>query len=364
MKQATQAIRQAMRQAIRSGRRSTAFSTLVILGLMALLSTACVGRDESPIQIGLKRVALDLAFKGDEEEKKPPRQIVQEAPPVIQTDFTITPQNELVLRPVPPFEPFPVLPDECPAAGPNAVPEQPVTVAINNPPLEGTYPAHNDGKLKVTAGAFNFEGPYPLLGEVRIENVTDETSPPSALGGAGSRTIEFDRVTPVGNTTSTDRYRVTASELQLVSREIETEDGTFTFTPTPPVTIVGLGSGEGDSWTSAGTDLTTGGTMVVEGSILKRELVDLCGDVYDTYRVQSSERLIALAGDQSFVQVTDDTSNPPGEEGPGQPNFYNVATQMGGHLLRTETHRTTTAGELIVEEDNVQTLDTADPEPL
>jgi hypothetical protein len=190
---------------------------------------------------------------------------------------------------------------------------------------------------------------------VEIANVTDVTAPPDALG-VEVRTIEFDHVLPLGNTTTTTRYRVTSEELQLVRRQITTADTEFVFTPTPPVTMMLLGTGEGDTWTSAGTDLATGASMVVAGQILSREAVDLCGTMYDTYRVQSSERLVLLSGDGAFAQVTDDTS----AEG-GEPNFYNVATHLGGLFVRTETHMTTTASNLVVEEDNVATFDTVEP---
>lgn len=96
--------------------------------------------------------------------------------------------------------------------------------------------------------------------------------------------------------------------------------------------------------------------MVVEGEILEREPVDLCGEMYDTYRVRSSERLILLEGPGAFTQVTDDTT----VEG-GEPNFYNVATHFGGLFVRTESHMTTTAAGLVIEEDNVSTLDGVEP---
>ena len=70
------------------------------------------------------------------------------------------------------------------------------------------------------------------------------------------------------------------------------------------------------------------------------------------------ERLVQLSGPAPFTQLTDDTA----AEG-GSPNVYNVATHLGGLFLRTETHMTTTAGGLVVQEDNVSVFNTVSPAP-
>jgi hypothetical protein len=329
-------------------RRPLTASWLVAL---ATLAAAC-GGGESDLEMGLKRVTLDLAFESDDVD---PQRRVDDLPPIVQTDFALTPGNQLVVRPAPPTSLFPVIAADCPTAAPGAVPAEPVTVTISKPPLAGLYPTHNAGTLRVQAGARTFEGPYPAQGRVEIANVVDETAPPDPLGEQ-ARTIEFDHVVPVGNQVTTTRYRVTSAEVLLVSRKIETPDAVFSFNPTPPVTVMKLGVGEGDTWTAAGTDLTTGASMVVDGEILARESVDLCGTLHSTYRIRSSERLVLLTGPDTFTQVTDDTST----EG-GEPNFYNVATHLGGLFVRTESHLTTTIGALVVEEDNVSTFDSVEP---
>lgn len=322
-----------------------------LIGLAAIAS-ACGGGD-TELQMGLKRVALDMAFEADDADVQ---RRVDGLPPVVQTEFALGPGNTVVVRPAPPASLLPVVRTDCPTAAPGSVPAQPATVSITKPPLAGTYPTHNKGTLKVASGPLIFEGPYPPHGRVEIANVTDETAPPIAPGQPAVRAIEFDHIVPVGNTTTTTRYRVTGTELLLVRRQVKTADAEFSFTPTPPVTMMTLDTGEGDFWASAGTDLVTGATMAVEGSILQRETVDVCGEMFDTYRVRSSERLILLEESQAFTQVTDDAS----VEG-GQPNFYNVATHFGGLFVRTETHMTTTANSLAIEEDNVATFNTLEP---
>jgi hypothetical protein len=77
--------------------------------------------------------------------------------------------------------------------------------------------------------------------------------------------------------------------------------------------------------------------MVVQGKILKRELVDVCGAVYDTYQVQSTERIVNLTS--QYSSSTSDATDPSG--GSGHPNIYNIATQFGGLFLRDEEHTVT-----------------------
>ena len=56
-----------------------------------------------------------------------------------------------------------------------------------------------------------------------------------------------------------------------------------------------------------------------------------------------------------------DTTNQPGATGPGQPNFYNVATHLGGLFIAEERHEQITLGPLIIELDNVATQATVGP---
>lgn len=331
--------------------RKGRLSSICWMAAMVLLASAC-GGGESKLQMGLKRVTLELAFKSDDVA---PERAVENRPPVVQTDFALS-GSRLVVRPAPLSSLYPVLRTDCPTAAPGAVPREPVTVGISTPPLAGIYPTHNKGTLKAQSGTFTFQGPYPRDGRVEIADVTDKTTAADDPVDPGARTIEFDQIVPIGNTTTTTRLRATSTELLLVRRHIKTPDAEFSFTPTPPITLMTLDTGEGDFWASGGTDLTTGATMVVEGEILKREAVDLCGRMFDTYRVRSSERLVQLEGAAPFTQLTDDASTENGE-----PNFYNVATHLGGLFVRTETHMTTTASSLIVEEDNVSTFNTVEP---
>lgn len=153
-------------------------------------------------------------------------------------------------------------------------------------------------------------------------------------------------------------YRVTGADggesaLELVRLHERSEDDEMTVEPTPPVTIVGLGQGEGDSWNSAGMDPDTGMVIVIQGRIERRELVDVCGEVHDTYRVVSDETMVDFSS--GFRRETE------------EPTVYNVATQLGGLFLREEVHSTTTrqeeSGPTTLHLDYVSTADSAEPTP-
>ena len=97
--------------------------------------------------------------------------------------------------------------------------------------------------------------------------------------------------------------------------------------------------------------------MVVNGKIEKREVVDTCGELVDTYRITLSETMVNLA--------TGETSGTPQDE----PNVYNVATQYGGMIVREDVHytQTTTTADgtpVVLEFDYVSTLDDIEPKPV
>ena len=149
---------------------------------------------------------------------------------------------------------------------------------------------------------------------------------------------------------------------------LTTQDGEVKFEPTPPITIMKMGANEGETWVSAGTDTDTGTSMVVQGEIEKREPVDVCGTMIDTYRVVSTERVVNLAGTATYTSTTSDTNNTPGSDGPGKPNVYHVATHYGGLLVQDEQHTitqlNTELGPVTVIIDSVSTVTSTTPKPV
>ena len=330
--------------------------TVVVAAVLLALLPACGGGERHPVKMGLKRVGLDLAFKPDKDEpiKLPP--LLAPIP-----ELTLDHGRIAVVPPIGPRRSGFV----CPTAPAGAVPAAAVTSTIDKPPLRGEVTLRNNGTLAVTAGTFNFKGNYPPLTTKVIDKVDTVTPPPDAFGQQGAPTIEFDVVKPLGDTVFRDRLRATPTVLELVEREIRTQQGSVLFRPTPAVELMALNAAEGDSWTSAGIDVDTGAAMSVQGLIVKREPVDICGEMFDTYRVQSTERLVSATGSTPYSVVTDDTENTPGSTGPGSPNYYNIATHLGGIFLVDENHTKTTLTvdnvPVIVEIDVVSTQTSATP---
>jgi len=337
---------------------------LVLLGLSA--SAAC-GTGASDFDMSVRRVALSLAF-ADEEKAEPvePNVIVRliPAPPealVAGADLSNIPLS---------------LPPKCPAAPEFAPVADVSTYGILNTPQPGTYRRHNEGHLIIT-GAIPIRIPFPRATRWELSAVEQIEPPPPTEDPTGpaagaENAVTFDNF-PSGETpgapmyeytitkvltpqfTVVDTIRLTSRRVMLLKREVTTQDGTTTFAPTPPITILEHADGEGHTWRSAGMDSTTGAAMYVDGLVEKREAVDVCGTMHDTYRVLVNERMVNLE--------TGETSG----TNDGDPNVYNVATQLGGLVLREDLHFTQTIttpdGAAIVEWDYVSTQDSTTPEP-
>lgn len=313
---------------------------------LSILFAACGGGDDGPLQIGIQRSALDLVFKGDE-----------------AADRTGSTQRALGPQPAPAHAAFATSVDEdavsspntsgpdfsssglCPETGPDARPTDPVTVGIDEPPAQGTYGYHNTGTFEIE-GIIPLEGPYPP--------VTTKTLRVVDPAGEGERFRTEVVQRGLGDNVTTTIYAVSDDSLELVRLHVKIGDDEIVFEPTPPVRLMTLGEGEGESWTSAGVDTDTGTSMVVEGSIEKREVVDLCGEVYETYRVVSEESIVNVF--TGFRHETD------------EPTVYNVATHLGGLFLREDVDTTTTIptddGVVVVRLDYLSTANSVEPEPL
>ena len=309
---------------------------------VAVLSAlaACGGGGDAPVKLGLQRIGLELAFQGEATEAALPS-----LPPLpaAQPEFEIVDGE---LRMLAPSIDTSVV--RCPAAPEGAVPAEPVVLQVDAPPAAGTYAVRNRGTLAVVLGTLRFSSAYPVTTTKEIGAITDESGVADALGTPGIRTIEFDVTETLGALSGTDRLRVTPTRIELLRREVRTQDATVVFEPVSPVTLVELDAGEGDAWTSASADVDSGATMLVEGAIERREAVDVCGQVVDTYRVRSSERIVALATDVPYSITTDDVDDPE-----GSPNVYNVATTLGGLFISVETHTSSIIGGATIEIDNV-----------
>jgi hypothetical protein len=242
--------------------------------------------------------------------------------------------------------PLPAAGSICAAAGPGVVPAAPVQTRITKAPAAGTYDRRVAGTFDVEGGVIPLRGPMPTQDTLAYRNV--KATPDFSE-------IDFDTVQPgLGGSSITTSYRLLPNqELDVVQRVVVMSDGsTQTFAPVPAVKIVALGTGVGDSWSSAGTDPVNGTSMVVQGKITRTEVVDLCGEVVDSYRVESTERIVNLKA--AFRSNTSDAETPDGST--GKPNVYNVATALGGLFVRTEEHTITRAGAYTVTIDSTSTF--------
>jgi hypothetical protein len=330
--------------------RGTRHRLLALAAVLAVIASACGGGGGRGFEIGLKRVAVDLSFS-DPTKQPPPivvtvEQVLQAPPPPTLPGFTTAVAPE-VLKP-PPVKPVRV--DPCPKAGPDAHPDRPVRVFATTDPPAGLFSTHSSGTFTLGVGVGTFTAAYPKRGLFAIKNIRhDQGSDP--VNGITTK-ILYDVVeTGVDGVEVTTTYQTTntpssipgqvqrtatvgpepSGALELVKVVRHSATGITEFNPRPAVTIMSFRTGEGTSWSSAGIDQSNGTALAVQGSIVSRELVDVCGTIYDTYKVSSTERFTNLGS--GFSSQTD----------PQDPNIYNVATQLGGLFISRHVSTTTTA---------------------
>jgi hypothetical protein len=366
---------------------------VVAVATAALLATSCAST-EHPLDIGFRRIALDLSFKDAEKASPVEPQVVIRQFLDADTQFSILPARE---------EPTPADPTivrqvriiprrvqrECPTAPEGATPEFPAFAVVKDPPKPGTYHRHNEGKLNVTLAGSGFDIPVPALSKWDIPKVEtvrsnkslsdedkDTLNVPDAVESNDTAFIEMPqfeltrRLLPGYSVTDTYRYTYTEETggdfLFLVKRVTVARGVESVFTPSPPIRVLRLNATEGDiteaGTTHGGIDRSTNVAMTIESQILHRELVDVCGEIVDTYRVQVKERVVDLSGDSPDVS---------GNEG-DTANFWNIQFDNGLLIVREEVHSTLrTTGEYLgqpvpiqVKYDYVSTLDSTTPAPL
>lgn len=327
---------------VRSVMRKKTVSALVLAAAVAMTSSACARSGPPPVQIGLKRVALDLAFK-DEEKKEAPKPpiVIEEILPAI--DFGPSPSVGSIRAPrVTPLPKF----NLCPKATEDAVPEQPVSVFATKPPEMGVYQAFFNGAIDLSVGPLVVKLPIPNIPTtIEYRNLVTAEQAENPLQPAGVYHT-YEQVIKLGTTTivRTLQMRVGRgqNDIQLLKEETKSEQGDNVFVPTPTLTYYQMkGEGTGqvpgtDQWNVAGVDTTTSRVMTILGSNKKRELVDVCGTVFDTYRVESKERVVSL--NPLAPPYASNT-----REDEGKPNAFNIANHLGGLIVRQEFHTTTTS---------------------
>lgn len=330
----------------------------VVVAMFGVLASAC-GASEAPSpRLGVRPVALDFAFSQEElREPVEPKRIVRIIPAPPRVVSGEVPLDENVT-----FPPAP----ECVKPRKGTVVDEPATVFVKKPPKMGSYARHNTGTFGVRAGQLDLTLPFPPASSDMLSNLR-EVAPRDPVSGLfdespspeeeGSGVWEWDAVHAITpEFTVMTRYRLTDVAIQVVRRETKTQEGTSVFVPNPPVTLMELNQGVGDSWRSSGADSRRRIAMNLEGRIEKTEVVELCGDVVDSYRVVTQETLVNLeTGESSGTNAE-------------KPNVYNIATQLGGLIASTEQHytqqtRLEDGTPIVLEFNYTSTLDQVEPQP-
>jgi hypothetical protein len=362
---------------------------LLIAGLCAALVGACAN-GEDPLEIGLRRVALDLAFKdATKAEPVSPRQVAEQLGVADERTLEEIPEEEEPPRRtprlivIPPRKPEPVC-QVAPAGANYDVPTYPV---IKDPPAIGTYTRVNQGSVKIETTAFDLDFQYPSKSNVDVtdvafvtassyltsEDVDNANLPPQVRSDPTvfPNRVEFSmtRFGPSGLKV-VDRYRYSLGGttggdfLWLIRRETTLSGQTSVFNPTPPIRYVKLFVAEGpdSEITHGGTDRDTNTALTVQSKIVGRESVDVCGEVVDTFKVQIVENFVDLSQQPPVISGNET----------GTANFWNVQFDHGLLLVREEVHSTyrgstEVAGAPVpvtVRTDFIGTIDALTPKPL
>ena len=166
---------------------------LVCVLIVASVIAAGCGRADDPLEIGFRRVALDLAFKdADKANPVDDRTIVRRF--VDGDDFALEelePEPRVVRRVRVVTRPAPRVCDKAPEG---ATPEFPAFAVVKDPPKVGQYSRHNEGKLTINSATTSYDIPVPGLSRWEIPAVRfvrghravsdrdiDQADPPEAV---------------------------------------------------------------------------------------------------------------------------------------------------------------------------------------
>ncbi len=320
---------------------------------LSLITSACGrGNNNDLLAIGVKRVALDLTF-AKEELKQPiePRVIINLLPPI---EGLNEPRDLSKFATPRPFSS--ILFPRCPVAPEGKGPLKPVTFAALLPPAVGSYPRHNKGTIKIT-GAIPLTFPYPPTSTRQIPKTERFEVPPAVGTGDPTVTHEWrERKILAPGFEQIDSLRLLKDRIELVKRTTINQGVSQDFTPSPPLQIYTFGD-EGSVIASAAVDTATNTSMAIQGTVEKRENVDVCGEVIDTGRISLNETMVNLD--------TGETSGTPQDD----PNIYNYANQYGGLVVREDFHYTQTTKApdgtpIVFEFEYVSTLNSVVPQKI
>lgn len=329
---------------------------IAALILAGVVTSACSSSEAGALEFGVRRLALDLAFV--DEDAAPPAQpeiivqIIPAPPEVLQPDFDFETIRVPEDTPPPP-PPLPPL-DLCPSAPPEATVELVASPGVIDPPTPGPYLRDNSGTIEVLGAGLPLRLPYPFLSSWTVSEGTRVTRPGPLGAPTGVESTQFTITKSLGGGFDvTETYEIGEEALLLVERRSVANGVETVIRPEPAIEFFHYGA-EGDDWVSAGVDQENGYGMVIQGVIRDREVIDVCGDLIDTFVIDYTEQVVNLRNGETSGTNAD------------EPSVIHLATQYGGLVVREEMHTTqrTTAPDgsnVVINLDYVSTLASIEP---
>jgi len=297
----------------------------VALALAAVAATGCgphVG-----LQLNMRPVSLTVPRL-----LAPAVTLVPPAPIIVAPPLPSIP----VIPPVPPVLPPPAPAPTCQPASEFAVPAEPASITLDEPPVNATY-------VQSSKGSYSGSAATPSSGKLTAPVVAVVTKLPqttSTLGQVSDNWV-VTRAEPAGKMAVVEQYQLVhpASSGQTVSPGLylvgmkwkDPVRGDLSFVPTGggvELMPSPVNTSSAATYASSATDPSSLTTMSLTGNVTGRKRIDVCGTLVDTFTVALSGTLTS----PSFLrQIT---------------WRQQVATQYGGILVEDDLSLTTPGGGL------------------
>lgn len=254
-------------------------------------------------KVVLKGYELDLAY-GDPPPVEAPIEAEAALPApladLVEDVFEIETQ---IISPPRRFSTTPEAPaDACPPPEPNTVAERAITADITTAPASGVYLWQQQGTLDIVG-----------LGKIPLVPLTTRIVRNVVTSG-GATTFDVELFNGVRR--QIQSFRVVPTDgLFLTKMVTRAGDQTRTFSPIVPVEILPLPVVELTTVRGVGLDPLTGESLVVSGTVTRKERVEGCNELVDGWFVDSTWTF--QRGPDSQVWEYD----------------YAVATQHGGLIV-------------------------------
>jgi len=297
----------------------------VVLSFAAVAATGCgphVG-----LQLNMRQESLTVPRL-----LAPAVTLVPPAPVVVTPPLPSIP----VIPPAPPIVPPATPAPSCPKADEFAVPAEPASITLDQPPASATY-------LESSTGSYSGSTATPSSGKLTAPVVSVVTKLPQTTSAVGQLSDNWVvvRSEPTGKMSAIEQYQLVhpSSSVQAVSPGLylvwmkwkDPVRGDLSFVPAGggvEILPSPINTSSTSTYASSATDPDSLTTMNVVGNVTGRKRVDVCGTLVDTFTVALSG---TLTGPSFLRQFT---------------WRQQVATQYGGLLVENQLSLTTPGGGL------------------